>query len=90
MTIYLGIGQVLSKESTVYAPKENIPDWMNLCYTGSVWERYLIPGVPTSAIIAVVLAIAVGLLLRYTVLAAMFLRSVPANRRLGCVASMCP
>lgn len=67
MTIYLGIGQVLSKESTVYAPKENIPDWMNLCYTGSVWERYLIPGVPTSAIIAVVLAIAVGLLLRYTV-----------------------
>ena len=67
MTIYLGIGQVLSKESTVYAPKENIPDWMNLCYTGSVWERYLIPGVPTSAIIAVVLALAVGLLLRYTV-----------------------
>lgn len=69
MTIYLGIGQVLSKESTVYAPKENIPDWMNLCYTGSVPEKYLFPGVliPTSVIIAVVLAISVGLLLRYTV-----------------------
>ena len=69
MTIYLGIGQVFSKESTVYAPKENIPDWMSLCYTGSVPEKYLIPGVliPTSVIIAVALAIAVSLLLRYTV-----------------------
>ena len=67
MTIFLGVGQVLSSESTVYAPKENIPDWMNLCYTGSVADKYLIPLVPTSVIIAVVLAIAVSLILKYTV-----------------------
>jgi len=78
MTIYLGIGQILAKESTVYAPTENIPDWMNLCYTGPRAEQYLIPPiqlfnlelafkVPTSVLIAVVLALAVGALMRYTV-----------------------
>ena len=70
MTIFLGIGQILAKESTVYAPNENIPDWLKyLCYTGSVGDHYLIPGVaiPTSVIIAVVLATLVGLLMRYTV-----------------------
>lgn len=67
MTIYLGIGQVLASESTVYAPKENIPSWMNLCYTGSQFDRYLIPGIPNSAIIAIVLGVIVSILLRYTV-----------------------
>ncbi|QDT10474.1 Ribose transport system permease protein RbsC [Planctomycetes bacterium K23_9] len=69
MTIFLGIGQIIAGESTVYAPKENIPQWLSLCFTGSQPDKYLIPGVliPTSVIIAVVLAIAVGLLLRYTV-----------------------
>ncbi len=69
MTIFLGIGQIVSNESTVYAPKENIPDWLNLCYTGSRAENYLIPGlkIPSSVIIAVVLAVMVGLLMRYTV-----------------------
>jgi ribose transport system permease protein len=69
MTIFLGIGQIIASESTVYAPKENLPEWMNLCYTGSVAENYLIDGlkIPSSVIIAVVLAIAVGLLMRYTV-----------------------
>lgn len=69
MTIFLGLGQIIAGESTVYAPKENMPDWLNLCYTGSKGEEYLIPGVliPTSVIIAVVLAVGVGLLLRYTV-----------------------
>ena len=43
MTIFLGIGQIISGESTVYAPKENIPDWLSLCYTGSDSEKYLIP-----------------------------------------------
>ena len=28
MTIFLGIGQILASESTVYAPKENIPQWL--------------------------------------------------------------
>ena len=70
MTIYLGIGQIIASESTVYAPKENIPDWLKyLCYTGSNTENNLIPWlpVPTSVLIAVVLAILVGLLMRYTV-----------------------
>lgn len=69
MTIFLGIGQIIANESTVYAPKENLPEWLNLCFTGSNPDRYLIPGVliPTSVIIAVVLAIGVGLLMRYTV-----------------------
>ncbi|MCG8653561.1 MAG: hypothetical protein MI861_27235, partial [Pirellulales bacterium] len=35
MTIFLGIGQILADESTVHAPKENIPNWLNyLCHTG--------------------------------------------------------
>lgn len=69
MTIFLGIGQIIAKESTVYAPEENIPDWLqNLCYTGRNIDKYeLIAYVPTNAIIALILAILVGLLLRYTV-----------------------
>ncbi len=70
MTIFLGIGQIIASESTVYAPKENLPLWLkDLCYTGSNEQNYLIQGlrIPTSVLIAVVLAIAVGLLMRYTV-----------------------
>ncbi len=70
MTIFLGLGQIIAKESTVYAPQENIPDWLRyLCYTGSNEANYLLGSlkIPTSVIIAVVLAIAVGLFLRYTV-----------------------
>tara|TARA_R110002049_G_scaffold27321_2_gene94294 strand:- start:532211 stop:533227 length:1017 start_codon:yes stop_codon:yes gene_type:complete len=70
MTIFLGVGQILAGESTVYAPNENIPSWLKyLCYTGSNGDNYLIAGVPipTSVIIAVTLAVLVGLLMRYTV-----------------------
>ncbi|MFK8113919.1 MAG: ABC transporter permease [Rubripirellula sp.] len=70
MTIFLGIGQIIAGESTVYAPKEMIPEWLRyLCYTGSNSENYLIPGfrVPASVLIAVVLAVLVGLLMRFTV-----------------------
>ncbi len=70
MTIFLGIGQILSSESTVHAPKENSPEWFeNLCYTASKTSNYLISGVPipTSVIIAGVLAIVAALLMRYTV-----------------------
>ncbi|QEG40153.1 ABC transporter permease [Roseimaritima ulvae] len=70
MTIFLGVGQIISGESTVYAPKENIPLWLKyLCYTGSDSNNYLISGVPipSSVLIATVLAILVGLLMRYTV-----------------------
>jgi ribose/xylose/arabinose/galactoside ABC-type transport system permease subunit len=69
MTIFLGVGQIISKESTVYAPSENIPNWLGgLCYTGSQATNYsLVRYVPTSVIIVVVLAVLVALLLRYTV-----------------------
>lgn len=70
MTIFLGVGQLIANESTVYAPKENIPAWLQyLCYTGSRPENYLIPGlqIPTSAIIAGLLAAVVGLLMTFTV-----------------------
>jgi len=70
MTIFLGAGQIIAEQSTVYAPKENIPGWLQyLCYTGSQTENYLIPGVavPTSVLIAIALAVLVGLSMRYTV-----------------------
>ena len=78
MTIYLGVGQILSNESTVYAPKENVPEWLNLCYTGRIAENYLIPPInlfgqeiafkiPSSVIITVVLAVMAGILMRQTV-----------------------
>lgn len=69
MTIFLGIGQIIADESTVYAGTERIPYWLqNFCVTGSNPDRYLlVPYVPTSALTAVLLAVSVGLLLRYTV-----------------------
>ncbi|GIW97027.1 MAG: ribonucleotide-diphosphate reductase subunit alpha [Pirellulaceae bacterium] len=69
MTIFLGIGQIIAKESTVYAPPEHLPEWLqNLCYTGPTAAKYgLIPYVPTSALIAVVFVGLVAALLRYTV-----------------------
>jgi ribose transport system permease protein len=69
MTIFLGIGQIIAKESTVYAPTEHIPYWLqNLSVSGSNPDRYLlIPYVPSSALLAVVLAAAVGLMLRYSI-----------------------
>jgi len=73
MTIFLGIGQIISNESTVYADDKFIPEWVsNFCYTGSQSERYfnffgLLPDIPNSVWLAVVLAIGVAILLRYTV-----------------------
>lgn len=67
MTIFLGIGQIISDESTVYAPKENIPEWMSLCYTGSNDSKYLIPKIPTSVLLATFMGIGVATMMRYTV-----------------------
>ncbi len=67
MTIFLGIGQIISGESTVYAPKENIPDWLSLCYTGSNSGRYLVPKIPTSVLLATIMGIGVATMMRYTV-----------------------
>ena len=69
MTIFLGIGQIISGESTVGPPRGNIPEWLKqLNVTGKKGD-YLIDGlmIPTSVLIACFLAILVGLLMRYTV-----------------------
>jgi ribose transport system permease protein len=69
MTIFLGIGQIISGESTVGPPRGNIPEWLKqLNVTGKNGD-YLIDGlmIPTSVLIACLLAILVGLLMRYTV-----------------------
>jgi len=68
MTIFLGIGQILSSESTVYAPPENVPDWLSLTYSGRNADKYLIPKIPTSVLIALGLGGAVALLMRYSIL----------------------
>jgi ribose/xylose/arabinose/galactoside ABC-type transport system permease subunit len=70
MTIFLGVGQIIASESTVYAPRENIPEWLKyFCYTGSAPENYLFPWlkIPSSVLVAAVLGIVVALLMRYTV-----------------------
>lgn len=69
MSIFLGIGQIIAKESTVSADTTHVPEWLGkLCYTGSNGGRYsLIPFVPTSAILAVGLAILIDVILRFTV-----------------------
>ncbi|MBX3422951.1 MAG: ABC transporter permease [Pirellulaceae bacterium] len=69
MTIFLGIGQIIAQQSTVYAPADHIPTWLqNLSVTGSNPDRYLlIPYVPTNALLAIVLACAVAVLLKYTI-----------------------
>ncbi len=70
MTIFLGIGQILADESTVYPAKQNIPDWITyLCYTGSNADNYWTGGlkIPTSFVITAVLAVMMSLVLRYTV-----------------------
>ena len=70
MTIFLGLGQIIASESTVYPVRDNIPSWLNyLCYTGNNAERYWIGAlkIPSSAWIAILLGIAVAILMRLTV-----------------------
>lgn len=87
MTIFLGIGQIVSEESTVYPPKDHLPGWLDtLCYTGSNSDRYaLIPYVPTSLLFALVLSVLVGLVLRFTV----FGRNVYAIGSSAATARLC-
>jgi ribose transport system permease protein len=69
MTIFLGVGQIISNESTVSASSDRIPYWIqNLCFAGSNESKYLIiPYLPTSTILSLLLALTVGLLLRFTI-----------------------
>ncbi|MEM7783284.1 MAG: ABC transporter permease [Planctomycetota bacterium] len=78
MTIFLGVGQILANESTVYADLEKFPGWLrHLCYTGKVDDNYLSffgfhPNIPTSVLIMIVLTILVSLFLKYTVMGRKF------------------
>lgn len=72
MTIFLGIGQIISNETTVYADSKFRPTWLaDFCFTGSNSERYFnfgfLPNLPTSVLVMIVLVVAVGAMLRYTV-----------------------
>ncbi|MFO0942574.1 MAG: ABC transporter permease [Pirellulales bacterium] len=69
MSIFLGTAQIIAKESTVQADLTHLPEWLDkLCYTGSNGSRYsLVPFVPTSVLVTVVLAIIVDVVLRFTV-----------------------
>lgn len=70
MTIFLGLGQVIASESTVYPESKHLPDWLRyLCYTGSNAEHYVVPWlkIPSSALIAIVLGGMVAAMMRFTV-----------------------
>ncbi len=72
MTIFLGIGQIIAKESTVYAEPKFQPTWLSdFCYTGSDSDRYFnfgfLPNLPTSVLVMIVLVFVTGIFLRYTV-----------------------
>ena len=73
MTIFLGVGQIISNESTVYADMDRYPNWLRyLCYTGPDPDRYLnfgfLPNIPSSVWVTLILVLIVSLFLRYTVL----------------------
>ena len=74
MTIFLGIGQIISQEATVQPPTDHVPEWLgNLCHTGggktesSLKKYLLVPYVPTSVIVTLVLATLLALTLKFTV-----------------------
>lgn len=87
MTIFLGVGQVIADESTVYPEISHLPEWLaNLCYTGSNSENYLFSflHVPSSALITIVLGLIVAALMHYTVFGrnVVAIGSNPATARL--------
>ncbi|QEF96723.1 Ribose transport system permease protein RbsC [Stieleria maiorica] len=70
MTIFLGLGQVIADESTVYPETAHLPDWLRyLCYTGSNSDHYWLGflHIPASALIAIVLGLFVAALMHFTV-----------------------
>jgi ribose/xylose/arabinose/galactoside ABC-type transport system permease subunit len=70
MSIFLGLGQTIADESTVYPETGHLPDWLRyLCYTGSNSERYWLSWlhVPASALITVLLGVIVAAVMHFTV-----------------------
>jgi ribose/xylose/arabinose/galactoside ABC-type transport system permease subunit len=69
MTIYLGIGKILCHESTVFPARQQIPEWLHsLCSTRPPDLVFgFVPNVPTGVMITAILAVAVALILHFTV-----------------------
>ena len=69
MTIFLGVGKIVSGESTIFPPRDRIPEWlMNLCSTRPP-DLILggFPNIPAGVWIALFLAAIVSGLLCYSV-----------------------
>jgi ribose/xylose/arabinose/galactoside ABC-type transport system permease subunit len=70
MTIFLGLGKLVSNETTIFPSAEQRPDWIsNLCSTRPpdlVLNGYL-PNLPLAVWITLLLAILVSAILRFTV-----------------------
>jgi ribose/xylose/arabinose/galactoside ABC-type transport system permease subunit len=70
MTVYLGIGKIVCRETTIFPSREQIPGWLqSLCSTRppdliAGW----LPNVPPGVLLALLLGVLVALALRYTVL----------------------
>lgn len=69
MTIFLGIGKLISNETSIFPSAAQRPDWIsNLCSTRPPdLVNGFMPNLPLAVWITFVLAIAVAVLLRYTV-----------------------
>jgi ribose/xylose/arabinose/galactoside ABC-type transport system permease subunit len=70
MTIFLGLGQLIADETTVYPQSTEVPEWLRyLCYTGSNADNYWLPFLPfpSSALIAIVLGLIVAAVMQFTV-----------------------
>lgn len=69
MTIYLGIGKIICDESTVFPAWDQIPRWLHaLCSTRPPDVVLgVVPNVPWGVLLAAALAVAVSLLLHFTV-----------------------
>jgi len=69
LTIYLGIGKTLASESTVFPARDNIPHWLQEFSSTKPPHEYIayVPRIPAGVWWALVLAVAVGALLRYSV-----------------------
>ena len=69
MTMYLGIGKIVSDETTIFPSRDQIPGWLHsLCSTRppDVIAGGL-PNVPVGVLVALVLGVLVWILLRFTV-----------------------
>lgn len=68
MTIFLGLGKLVSNETSIFPSAEQRPEWIsNLCSTRPPDLSGWMPNLPLAVWITLVLAIAVSVLLRYTI-----------------------